>query len=498
MKTRSIRFKTSVLYSSILCLILTCFSIYLFDTVRATLYEEAKQDLKVKAGQIDAFLDAYASVSPQNYTYATSLMNKFLSTSDENVPGKEDIPGKGIIVQLWTKDSKSLGLGNDFFRILSPRGRVRLRSDNLTNEIEGDFNSQFPPHSDTILFTNLKLNKAAFYGISYPFRFSNRNSFVLQLATPLTSIQRILSHLLIFIIIGIVVILLTTLFMGSFLTRRILKPVTDVTLAANDISQTNLHMRIPQHKLDHEMDELVGSFNRMIERLEKSFAHVNEFSSHVAHELKTPLAIIKSELELGLVGENSKEDDKRVMNVALGEIDRLIKTIKDLLLLAKLEYKLNIFKIEEVDIIEFLKEIYQHAKVLADQKNISLELVIPDYPVLLQGDTTHLRRIFFNILHNAVKFTKEQGAIKILAEVRDEKVFISIKDTGIGIATADQDRIFEKFYRVRRMDQEDAGGSGLGLSMARVVARSHGGDIVFESELNKGTTFTIILPLHKL
>jgi len=182
----------------------------------------------------------------------------------------------------------------------------------------------------------------------------------------------------------------------------------------------------------------------------------------------------------------------------LGEIDRLIKTIKDLLLLAKLEYKLNIFKIEEVDIIEFLKEIYQHAKVLADQKNISLELVIPDYPVLLQGDTTHLRRIFFNILHNAVKFTKEQGEIKILAEVRDEKVFISIKDTGIGIATADQDRIFEKFYRVRRMDQEDTGGSGLGLSMARVVARSHGGDIVFESELNKGSTFTVILPLHKL
>ena len=498
MKTRSIRFKTSVLYSSILCLILTCFSIYLYDAVRENLYEEAKQDLKVKAGQIEAFLNAYASISPQSYTYATSLMNKFLSATDENIQGKGIDRGEEIIDQFWTKDSKSLGLGNDYFRILSPRGRVRLRSANLTSEIEGVFDSQFPSHSDVIRFIDLKFNKAAFYGISYPFRFDNRNSFIIQLAAPLASIQQILSKLVIFIILGIVAILLMTLFMGSFFTRRILKPVTDVTMAANNISQTNLNMRIPQQKLDHEMEELVGSFNRMIERLENSFAHVNEFSSHVAHELKTPLAIIKSELELGLVGDNSKDDDKRVMNVALEEVDRLIKTIKDLLLLAKLEYKLNIFKMEKVDIIEFLKEIYQHAKVLADQKNINFELVVPDYPVLLQGDTTHLRRIFFNILHNAVKFTKEDGEIKIIAEVRGEHIFISIKDTGIGIPAADQPRIFEKFFRVRLLDQEEAGGSGLGLSMARTVARGHGGDIIFESQFNKGSTFTVILPFIKL
>jgi signal transduction histidine kinase len=490
MITNSIRFKTSVLYSGILCIILACFSIYLFDTNRQTLYEETKQDLKIKARQIETFLDAYASISPKNSTPA-SLMNQFLSSNGE------DVPGKAIIDQLWTQDSKSLGLGNDYFRILSPRGRVRFRSDNLTNEIEGAFIVQFPAHSDTIRFTNLQFNKAAYYGISYPFRFANRNSFVIQLVTPLASIQRILSRMVIFIIIGIVAILLMTLFVGSFLTRRILKSVTDVTMTANNISQKNLNMRIPQHKVDHEMAELVGSFNRMIERLEQSFAHINEFSSHVAHELKTPLAIIKSELELALVGGNSKEEDMRVMNVTLGEIDRLIKTIKDLLLLAKLEYKLNIFKMEQIDIIEFLKEIYQQSKILTDQKNITLKLDIPDHPVLIHGDAVHLRRILFNLLHNAVKFTPEQGEIKIFAEVRGEKIFISVKDTGIGIASADQPRIFEKFYRIRRIDQDDAGGSGLGLCMARAVARSHGGDITFESVSGQGSTFMVILPLIK-
>lgn len=488
MKTRSIRFKTSVLCSSVLFVILACFSIYLFDTTRQTFYEETKHDLRVKARQIETFLDAYASITAPNNTSA-SLMNQFLSSNGENVPGKE------IIDQLWAQDSKSLGLGNDFFRILSPRGRVRLRSDNLTNEIEVAFKDQFPPHSDTIRYTNLQFNKSAFYGISYPFRFSNRNSFIIQLATPLAPSQVILSRLVIFIIVGIVAILLITLFMGSFLTRWILKSVTDVTLTANNISQKNLNMRIPEKELDHEMEELVGSFNRMIERLEQSFAHVNEFSSHVAHELKTPLSIIKSELELALIGKYTKEEDMRIMNVALGELDRLIKTIKDLLLLAQLEYNLNIFKMEEIDITEVLKNIYKHSKILADQRNINLVLIEPGHPILIQGDVIHLRRIFFNLVHNAVKFTPSQGQITILTEIHEKKIFISVKDTGIGIATTDQSRIFEKFYRIHRFDQEDIGGSGLGLCLSRTVARSHGGDITFKSEVGKGSTFTVILPL---
>jgi len=488
MKTRSIRFKTSVLYSSVLCLILACFSIYLFSTVQHILYEETRGDLRAKAGQIEAFLDAYASISYKNNS-PVFLMNQFLSASGDVSSNKQ------IIDQLWIQDSKSLGLRNDFFRILSPRDRVLLGSENLTNEIERAFNTQFPPHSDTISFTNLQLNGAPFYGISYPFKFSNRNVFVIQLATPLISIQRILSKLVFFIIGGIAGILLITLFMGSFLTRSILKPVTDVTLAANNISQKSLNMRIPEQKLDQEMEKLVASFNQMIERLERSFTHVNEFSSHVAHELKTPLTIIKSELELALDTENTKEESKRVMAVALQEIDRLIKTIKDMLLLAKLEYKLNVFKMEKIDITEFLKDIYQHSRILATEKSINLTLKTLDYPVFIQGDVVHIRRIFFNLVHNAVKFTPTRGEITIFTEVRKKQVFVSIKDTGIGIAPADQPWIFEEFYRIRRADQKDTSGNGLGLSISRAIARSYGGDITFESEVSKGSIFTVILPI---
>ncbi len=116
----------------------------------------------------------------------------------------------------------------------------------------------------------------------------------------------------------------------------------------------------------------------MIERLERSFTHVNEFSSHVAHELKTPLAIIKSEIDLSLGEANSKVDDKRVMKVIRGEVDRLNKTINDLLFLAKIEYKLNIFNMEQIDLNEFLNDIHQDSKVLMTSKNINFTLIGPE------------------------------------------------------------------------------------------------------------------------
>lgn len=488
MRNYSIRFKTSVLYSSILCVILTAFSIYLFHSVRQILFDEVKDDLKVKAEQIEAFLNAYAAVSLNDRSPA-ALMNQFLSANGEIISERD------IVNQLWLQDIRTLGLKKDFFRILGPQGRVLFRSENLTNEIEGIFNVRFPPKIDSIRFKDLQFNKIDYYGISYSFKFSNRNSFMLQLATPLTSVDHILFKLKFFIVGGIVFILLITLFIGSLLTKKILKPVTDVTIAADSISQKNLNMRIPEQKLDKEMQQLVTSFNRMIERLERSFTHVNEFSSHVAHELKTPLAVIKSEIDLSLGAGNTKVDDKRVMKVIRGEVDRLNKTINDMLFLAKIEYKLNIFKMEKIDFTEFLNDIYQDSKVLMAQKNINFTLVSLESPVFIQGDDVHLRRIFFNLIHNAVKFTPVQGEITILSEVREKQVFVSVKDTGIGIALEDQPRIFEKFYRKRRVGNEDAGGNGLGLSMARAVARSHGGDITFKSEVAKGSIFTVNLPI---
>ncbi len=486
MKINSIRFKTSVLGMGILCVILIFFSIYLVHTVRQLLYMEEEEELLVKAKQINNYIDIYATISENDQSPAMLFYKLF---------GGKILNNKKVVDELWGKDSKALGLENDCYRIRNLKGGVILRSDNLTADAERLFDSQFARFGNTIHLAYMKIKGVPCYGINYPIIFSKINTLNLQLAAPIPHIQRVIYKLELAIMGGVAVILLMSIFAGIYLTRRVLKPVEDVTRIADHISQMNLNMRIPIKELDKEVAELVGSFNRMISRLGSSFAYINDFNSHVAHEMKTPLAIIKGELELAISADNTKEEDKRVMKDVLQEVNRLIKIIKDLLLLAKFEYKLEIFKMEKMDLMPFLKDVYQHSKVLTAGENINLELITKNDSLWIEGDATHLRRVFFNLIHNAVKFTPAGGEIKILTEVSNKYVFIFIKDTGIGIAPENQSKIFEKFYRIRPAEQEAMEGSGLGLSMARAIARAHKGDITFESEVNNGSTFTISLPI---
>ena len=486
MKINSIRFKTTGLGTCILGVVLIFFSIYLVHSIQQILYKEEEEELLVKVQEINDFIDVYAKISQEDKSPAM-LIYQLL--------GGKSLSDRKIVDQLWKKDSKALGLQKDFYRIRDLNGAVIFRSDNLTADAERSFDAQFARFGNSTHFSSMGINGAPFYGINYPIQFSNLNKLNLQLAMPIIYIQRILDKLVCAIIGGVVVVLLISIFVGLYLTRHVLKPVEAVTRAANHISQMNLNMRIPVKELDKEMEELVEAFNHMIGRLESSFAYINDFNSHVSHEMKTPLAIIKGELEVALSADNTKQEDKRVMKDALHEVNRLIKIIKDLLLVAKYEYKLEIFKMERMDLTEFLKEICQHSKVLAEEKNINLELLIQNEPLWIEGDAIHLLRVFFNLIHNAVKFTPSGGEIKILTEVFDKYVLISIKDTGIGIALENQAKIFEKFYRICPAEQEAIEGNGLGLSMARAIARAHKGDITFESEVNKGTTFKVSLPI---
>ena len=484
----TIRSKVSLLYSSILCLILISFSAYLFQTVRHTLYKNVEDELRIKAEQINGIIDAYAEMARSDKPHVP-LMRQFLSQQGKISSGKE------IIDELWAKDSRSLGLAQDEFRILNLNGQPVLRSVNLTRDMDHAFGRDLKGPADAVFFAEISLKNGSFYTINYPFMFSNGSEFIMQLATPLAVIQKTLSQLLMFMIGGVLVILLMTVFMGAFLTRKILEPVMEVTKTANNISQKNLAVRITGRVLDDEMGLLVASFNKMIERLEKSFMHVNEFSSQVAHELKTPLAIMKGELELALSTPGLKDEEARVMSATLQEVDRLTRIVKDLLLLARFEYKLDVFKMERLDLGGFLKEFLRRVQGLADEKRIFMDLSVPEEPFFIQGDAVHLKRLFFNLVHNAIKFTPSGGTVRIAVAVKDGKACVEVADTGEGIAPADHAKVFEKFYRVRKAGQQDSSGTGLGLAMALSIARAHGGEILLASELAQGATFTVVFPL---
>ncbi|RJP37271.1 MAG: HAMP domain-containing protein [Desulfobacteraceae bacterium] len=486
MKFNSIRFKATILYTSILAVILIVFSGILFAVTRHILYRNLDEELRVKASEIVTIIKSYEALTSYE-TRQQHLINKLLGLEDR---------ARLIIDEMWRSDVQALNLNNDYINIYDAAGRSVIRSGNFNESVASLFHHRLPFSGDQVVFKTIGDASLRLRAISLPFSFRQKNMLVIQVGTSLDAVARTLKWVLYFIGLSIFFILGLTSFLGRFFAGRILKPVTNVTRIADDITHTDLNLRIREMEADVEMQGLIRSFNAMIERLEQSFAHVNEFSSHVAHELKTPLAIMRGELELALSETRDVDEYRRVIAVTLEETDRMIRIIKDLLLLAKFDYNPEVFRFEKFDLTLFLKEIYEQSRILADSKQIAVQCDFPDAAIFINGDKTHLRRLFFNLINNAVTFTPAGGKIHLSLAVSVHAASIEIRDTGIGISPENLSRIFAKFYRIPNPRQDTASsGSGLGLSIARSIARAHKGDIAVVSRPGKGAVFTVTLPL---
>ncbi|MBU1124428.1 MAG: HAMP domain-containing histidine kinase, partial [Candidatus Omnitrophica bacterium] len=319
--------------------------------------------------------------------------------------------------------------------------------------------------------------------------------YIIQIATSLKPVIHLLQVRLLHIVISIPIILLGASFLGGLFAARILRPVVEITKTASKITHEDLSARVKAEHVDEEMRYLVQSFNDMISRLEQTFNYISEFSSHVAHDLKTPLAIIRGEADVVLRKERGKEEYKRVIMVILEETQSMSKVIDDLLLLTRLDYRPEFFKFERFDIIEFLTEIFEQSKLLASRRGITVEVSFPKAEITVNADRVHLRRLFFNILDNAIKFSRESSSIVITATQKDNKVCVAIEDSGVGIVEQDLPKIFDRYFRAQSSDLQEVSGTGLGLHIAQSIAKVHQGIIQVQSTPEKGSVFTVILPL---
>lgn len=243
------------------------------------------------------------------------------------------------------------------------------------------------------------------------------------------------------------------------------------------------------------MEYLAKSINMMLERLERSFEYIKEFSSSIGHELKTPLAIIKGESEIALRKERQVEDYRKALSVNIEEANRMIRIVEDLVFLAKLDYDPDNIKKEIFDFGHFFADIQNRAQTLAQQKQIDVTATTPKNAVTLEGNKLHLSRLFFNLIQNAVKFTPSGGRINLAAYAEDNILKVSVSDTGSGISEEDLPKIFQRFFHKEKAQSESAGSIGLGLSIAKSIAKFHNGDIEVESKPEEGATFTVILPV---
>jgi heavy metal sensor kinase len=290
---------------------------------------------------------------------------------------------------------------------------------------------------------------------------------------------------------------------GSVMAKRTLKPVTDMTHAAQSITASNLSQRLPTRGRRDELDELAETFNAMIARLQLSFDKMSEFAANVSHELRTPLQAMQGETELALLVRAPLAECRRVLESNLEEIDRLNRMIRNLLMLAQADAGEMRPRLEAMDLNELVRDLVEQMRVVAEARGVELRASTAA-PVPVKADSLRLRQMVLNLIDNAVKYTPAGGHIEVRVERaagaagRGSEARVLVRDSGIGIAAADLPFIFDRFYRADKSRTRVAPGEdgcGLGLPIVKWVAETHGGSVEVASAPGQGSSFLVHLPL---
>jgi heavy metal sensor kinase len=319
--------------------------------------------------------------------------------------------------------------------------------------------------------------------------------FVIQVAYTENVMRAVLEHLLSIFAVLAPVVLFVAVSGGWLMAGIMLRPIRDISIRAKDITASNLSGRIHTRSTDDELGELISTINGMISRLEMSFRNIREFSLSIAHELKTPLTILKGESELALTKSLTSREAQRLAATYLEESSRLSRIVDDLLTLAKVEAGQMTLHEEPVRLHELVDGIYEDALILAADRRISVTLDRNDQG-MVSGDPVRLRQLLRALISNAVRYTDPGGWVRIRNERSENAVSVSVEDSGFGIPAESLDKIFDRFYRVDEARSRAQGGSGLGLSIAKWIAEAHHGSISVQSTPGKGSCFTVHLTFH--
>jgi len=345
-------------------------------------------------------------------------------------------------------------------------------------------------------YTNFYYNGKTFRSFSTPLKLHDGN-YKFLIYRDLAEQTKIKARLLyIFLAVGPLVLLLSIWF-GYWLAKRSLKPVAEMSRQARTISATNLHSRLPVKNERDELGSLATAFNDLLERLENSFEQQRRFMADASHELRTPLAIVRGESEVALAKQNRPPADLREsLAIVNDESKRLTKIVEDLFTLSRADagqFKTNF---RQIYLDEILADCVRNIRVLAENRQISIEFSAQVTEI--SGDEQLLRRLFLNLLDNAVKYNREGGKIS----VNIAHNLVTISDTGYGIAADEQPKIFDRFYRTdksrNRAEESQTGGAGLGLSIAKWIAELHQAEIIIAQSDETGSTFSVRFPHESL
>jgi heavy metal sensor kinase len=462
MRFRSIRVRLTTWYLLMLALGLGLFGIGSWFAMRASAFDTIDEELEDRIRGVEKFMELQiAALSP------VEIRDEF-------------------------REHSVLGPGGDLFQVCNEKGEWLYRSAVLES-------SQVPIRlpdqlGDRPIYENLTVQGT-------PVRFAtgrvavNGHPYTIQVAAPLHEFTQALKRFRLILSLAAPVLLIIAGFGGYWISRRALRPVDQITNAAESISIRNLSDRLEVPNTSDELQRLSETLNRMLNRLDTSVQRISQFTADASHELRAPVSLIRTTAELAVQGGRTNPEYHEDMVQILAEAERTTRLIDSLLLLARSDAGQGGLQFELTEISTSVREATEQGRSFAAERRIELTTDLAPAPIVVRADGQALRRLFFILIDNAIKYTPEGGRVQIHLEARDGHASIKVEDRGVGIAESDQSHIFDRFWRSDKVRSRGMGGAGLGLSIARWIVDQHGGSIEVQSEVGKGSTFTVRIPL---
>jgi heavy metal sensor kinase len=282
--------------------------------------------------------------------------------------------------------------------------------------------------------------------------------------------------------------------LGYWLSGRALKPVRRIIETAERIGVNNLSQRLEVPPAHDELRRLSEALNAMLDRIERSFKRIAQFTADASHDLRTPVAVIRTLAEVTLRRPRSAEQYQEALTKVLTTSEETTDLLENLLTLARADAGTTGMELHVIDLEQHVQKAAERAELLAGKKSLEVTSRTPGRPVWIRGDSIAIDRLLLILVDNAIKYTPEGGKCEIDLLDRGGEPLIEVRDSGIGIASQDLELIFERSYRADTARSRDTGGAGLGLAIARQITELHGGTVTAESQVGRGSTFRVRFP----
>ena len=462
MKRRSIGFRLAAWYSLVLVAGFALFSIAAWFGMRASLFHAFDDELRDRVQGVHNFMDRQISAL--------------------SVPEIRD----------EFREHSVLGPGGDLFQVCNQAGEWLYRSVALENANVGiEKPSQLAsPRFDTLTVAGRPLR---FYSQRIVV---NGEPYTVQVASPLHEAFEAMNAFALMLVFAVPILLALATAGGYWLSKRALNPVDQIASAAQRISIENLAERLPVTNTGDQLERLSGTLNQMISRLESSVRSIKQFTADASHELRAPIALIRTTAEVAVQNRSrSPEEYLDALDEVLVESERTSQLVETLMLLARTDANKEPIERASVDLRSVIQVVAEQGEKLAGSRNVQLSLNVSNSPIPVLADAECIRRVALILIDNAIKYSNPGGRVTLSVGEEGTDGVVSVADTGIGIFNEDLPHVFDRFWRADKARSRAQRGAGLGLAIAKWIAEAHNGSIQVQSTIGEGSTFRLRIPL---